>query len=193
MQDGIQFTLARWRAYRGYEDVSSQQSKRSLMSADDDDNDNDDLELNLGKRSAKQQKSRKQQRRKSKPKVVSKNSSSDDASEPAKTGGLVEEAEVEQGLHASQAKIKVTPTWIAKGQGPSLSLSLSLNESAGRASQRPRGRARARVRASGSSPAWLPSVRPRMQRRKIPANLDGREWTVWICHNYLSVVIHWRG
>ena len=71
--------------------------------------------------------------------------------------------------------------------------SLSLNESAGRASQRPRGRARARVRASGSSPAWLPSVRPRMQRRKIPANLDGREWTVWICHNYLSVVIHWRG
>ena len=118
VQDGIQFTLARWRAYRGYEDVSSQQSKRSLMSADDDDNDNDDLELNLGKRSAKQQKSRKQQRRKSKPKVVSKNSSSDDASEPAKTGGLVEEAEVEQGLHASQAKIKVTPTWIAKGQAP---------------------------------------------------------------------------
>ena len=118
MQDGIQFTLARWRAYRGYEDVSSQQSKRSLMSADDDDNDNDDLELNLGKRSAKQQKSRKQQRRKSKPKVVSKNSSSDDAPEPAKTGGLVEEAEVEQGLHASQAKIKVTPTWIEKGQAP---------------------------------------------------------------------------
>lgn len=117
VHDGIQFTLAQWRAYRGYEDVS-QQSKRSLMSADDDDDeDDDDLELNLGKRSAKHQKTRKQQRRKSKPKVVSTKLSSDDAPpQPAKTSGLVEEAEVVQGLHSSQAKIKVTPTWLVEGQ-----------------------------------------------------------------------------